>query len=161
MCKTEGRDWQWEKLDLALVGRTLLSKALIKLSADEWGCTPSLVVVWPEATQPWGLESLCQGGPSSAPVPGEPLLTHASTGGPPTQAGSLGSVSCGVSAPLLWVLVCAKFCLCPSGPESLFLSVLWKPNQVFWALKAIPWGVPVPLLDPQAESLMWVSEPSQ
>ena len=42
-----------EILSLALVGRALLSKALIQLSADMWGCTPSLVVVWPEATQPW------------------------------------------------------------------------------------------------------------
>ena len=30
----------WEKLDLALVGRALLSKALIQLSADGWSCTP-------------------------------------------------------------------------------------------------------------------------
>ena len=57
----DGREWWWEKLDLALVGRALLSKALIQLSADGWGCTPSLVVVWPEATQPWGLQALWQG----------------------------------------------------------------------------------------------------
>ena len=38
------------KLGLALVGRALLSKALIQLSVDEWGYSPSLVVVWPEAT---------------------------------------------------------------------------------------------------------------
>ena len=65
-------------LDLALVGRALLSKDLIQLSGDGRGCAPSLVVVWPEATQPWGLllygrvngelqEGLCQGAPSSAP----------------------------------------------------------------------------------------------
>ena len=54
MCKLpDGRDWLWEKRDLALVGRTLLCKALIQLSADGWGCTPSLVVVWPEVNQPW------------------------------------------------------------------------------------------------------------
>ena len=35
MCKLpDGRDWQWEKLGLALVGRALLSKALIQLSAN-------------------------------------------------------------------------------------------------------------------------------
>ena len=45
-------------LGLALVGRALLSKALIQLSADGWGCTPPLVGYWPEATQPWGLEVL-------------------------------------------------------------------------------------------------------
>ena len=47
-----------EKLGLALVSRALLSKALIQLSADEWDYSPSLVVVWPEATQPWGLWAL-------------------------------------------------------------------------------------------------------
>ena len=31
---------------------------LIQLSADEWGCTPSLVVTWSEAMQPWGLQAL-------------------------------------------------------------------------------------------------------
>ena len=59
MCKLpDRRDWQWEKLSLALVGRVLLNKALIQLSADGWGCAPSLVVVWPEATQSWGLQAL-------------------------------------------------------------------------------------------------------
>ena len=38
--------------------RALLSKALIQLSADGWGCTPSLLVVWPEATQLWDLLAL-------------------------------------------------------------------------------------------------------
>ena len=36
----------------------LACKALIQLSADGWGCIPSLLVVWPEATQPWGLLAL-------------------------------------------------------------------------------------------------------
>ena len=39
-----GRDWWWENLDHDLVGRALLNKALIQLSADGWGCTSSLVV---------------------------------------------------------------------------------------------------------------------
>ena len=76
------------------VGRAMFSKALIQLSADGWVCTPSLVVVWPEETQPevCGLygrvngelqEAFCQGGPSGAPVPVATLLTHASAGGPP------------------------------------------------------------------------------
>ena len=35
LCKLpDGRDWQCEKLDLALVGRTLLSKALTQFSTD-------------------------------------------------------------------------------------------------------------------------------
>ena len=59
-CKLpDGRDWGVGKIrscsggqDLALVGRTLLSKALIQLSADGWDCTPSLAVVRPEGTLP-------------------------------------------------------------------------------------------------------------
>ena len=59
MCKLpDGRDWWWEKLSLALVDRALLIKALTQLSADEWGCNPSLVVVWPEVTQIWSLQTL-------------------------------------------------------------------------------------------------------
>ena len=46
------------KLGLALVGRALLSKALIQFSADGRGWAPSLVVVWPEATQARSLCSL-------------------------------------------------------------------------------------------------------
>ena len=45
------------KLGLALVGRALLSKALIQLSADGWGWVPSLVDFWPEVTQRWGLQA--------------------------------------------------------------------------------------------------------
>ena len=51
----------WENLGLALVGRALLSKALIQLSADEWCCTSFLVVFWPEVTQPLGLQVLWSG----------------------------------------------------------------------------------------------------
>ena len=59
MCKhLDGRDWPWEKLGLALVSRALLSKTLIQLSADVWGCTSSLLVIWPQVTQPWGLWAL-------------------------------------------------------------------------------------------------------
>ena len=47
------------KLGLALLGTALLSKASVQLSADGWGCTPSLVVSWPEVTQPSGLWVLC------------------------------------------------------------------------------------------------------
>ena len=31
---------------------------LIQLLADGWGRAPSLLVVWPEMTQPWGLWAL-------------------------------------------------------------------------------------------------------
>ena len=37
-----GRDWMWRKLVLALVGKAMLSKSSVQLSADGWGCVPSL-----------------------------------------------------------------------------------------------------------------------
>ena len=56
LCKLPaGRGWWWEKLGLALVGKALLSKALNQLLADGWSCIPSLFIVWPEMSQPWGL----------------------------------------------------------------------------------------------------------
>ena len=71
------------------------------------------------------------------PVPVATLLTHASAGGPPALACSFGSVSCGVIAHLLWVILHAKFCLCPPKLESLLTSVLWKAyNQISLGLKA-------------------------
>ena len=143
MCKLpDSGDWQCEKLGLALMGRALLSKALIQSSADGWGCVPSLLVVWPEVTQSWVYghygrvngdlqKDLHQGGTSEPGPCDESLPTHASTGDPPTLAGSFGSVSCGVTAPFLWLLVCTRFCLCPPRLESLFPSVLWKSyNQI-------------------------------
>jgi len=38
----DGKDWMWGKLGLALVGKAILSKSLIKFSADGWRCVPSL-----------------------------------------------------------------------------------------------------------------------
>ena len=72
-------------------------------------------------------EDLWPGGSFQCPHPcGAPLLTHASTEGPPTLAGSFGSVPFGVTAPFPCVLVHARFCLCPLRLESLFPRVLCK-----------------------------------
>ena len=87
---------------------------------------------WPETTQPWGL-GLCgrlmvnfkriyAKGDLSVPHYHGPI--HASREGPPTLAGRFGSVSYRVTAPLFWVLVHAKFCLCPPRLEHLFPPVL-------------------------------------
>ena len=38
-----------------------LSKTLIHLTVDGWGWVPSLLVVWPEATQHWSLPGLFDG----------------------------------------------------------------------------------------------------
>ena len=58
---------------------------------------------------------------------GRPLPTHASARDFWTLTGKSGSVSCGVTAPFSWVLVCTSFCLCP--PRVCF-PVLCK----FWWL---------------------------
>ena len=50
------------------------------------------------------------------------------TGHPPAPPVSFVSVSCGITAPFLWVFVCRKFCLCPSSLEYLFPLVLWKSS---------------------------------
>ena len=134
LCKLpNGRDWRWEKRGLALVDRALLSKAVIQLSDDRCGCIPSPVVVCPMVGLMANSKRVyyAKGDLSRLllPVPrpcGKPLLTHISSGNDPTVAGSFGSVSCGVTAPLLWVSVCAKFCLCPPRLESLFPSVFQK-----------------------------------
>ena len=69
----------------------------------------------------------------------------------------------GVTAPLLWVLVCTKFCLCPPRLESLFPPVLWKSyNQIPLALKArFPGDSQSQCQISRLGSLMWGSEPSQ
>jgi len=60
---------------------------------------------------------------------------------PPQEASNMTGCGCAVSyevtAPLFWVLVHPKFCLCPPRVESLFHSFLWKAyNQIPLALKA-------------------------
>ena len=51
-----------------------------------------------------------------------PPLTHTSAGDSWTLMGKSGSVSCGVTAPLSWILVQTMFCLCP--PRVCFPSPL-------------------------------------
>ena len=93
---------------------------------------------------------------------GEPLMTHASAGDPPVLAGGFVSVSCGVTAPFLWVLVHTKFCLCPPSLE----SVSYSPMELLQSNPTgfqghIPCGFPVPLLDPQAGKPDVGSKPSR
>ena len=56
-----------------------------------------------------------------------PPWTHTSAGDSRTLMGKSGLVACGVTAPLSWVLVHTKFCLCPSR---IYFPVLCK----FWQL---------------------------
>ena len=95
---------------------------------------------------------------------GEPLPIHASTGDPPTLAGSFGSVSCVVTAPVLWVSVHVKFYLCPLRQVSVSLSPpesLWLSNQIPLAPKArFPRDSQSLCWIPRLGSLIFVSEPS-
>ena len=131
----------------------VLSKTLIHLSADGWGCVPSLLVVWPEATQYWRLQALwwgwwwtlggltprrtSQNFRCQCPCPhGEPQPTSASTGDPLTTAGRSGPVSYGVTAPSPWVLLLTLPCVCPPRVRSLLPPVLLKPcSQIPLAFK--------------------------
>ena len=151
----DGRDWQWEKLDLSLVGKALL-RWLFGLRRPSPGSTGSMVGLMVTSKRVYAKGQL--------PVPpcGDPLPTHFSTGGPPILADSFGSVSCGATASL-WVLVCTKFCLCPPKLESLYPLVLWKSyNQISLALKARFPGDSQPLCQiPRLGSLKLSSEPWQ
>ena len=55
-----------------------------------------------------------------------PLLTHASARDSWTLTSKSGSVSCGVTAPFSWVLVCTKFCLCPPRVYFPVLCKFWQ-----------------------------------
>ena len=69
------------------------------------------------------------------------------TGDAPALAGIFGSVSCGVTAPFLWVLVCRRPCWCAPRLESLFPPVLWKSyNQIPLSSKPDSMGVPSPFV---------------
>ena len=96
----------------------------------------ALAVVRPEVYGHYGRvngglqEGLHQGGPSrtaaaSVPVPAmSPCCLRPPQVTLPTVAGSFGSVFYRVTALFLWVLVCARFCLCIPRLESLFPLLL-------------------------------------
>ena len=48
-----------------------LRKSLGSLSADGWGCVPTLFVVWPEVSQHWSLQAVGWGQVLVAKPPGE------------------------------------------------------------------------------------------
>ena len=106
-------------------------------------------------------EGLRYRGPSSAPVPAVSPCHPASPGGPPALAGGFGSVSCGrlLLFSRSW---CVQNFVCAKTGVSVSLSLLWGlwSNPV-GSQGQIPWGSPVPLLDPRLASLTRCSEPSQ
>ena len=137
LCKLPGvMDWWWGK-NGSWMGSDLCSKALIHLSADGWcsfftwgspalGSICSMVNV--TLQKGW-----CQRGPSQTAVasPLIPVVRPCQPMSPkktPSLAGRFCSVSYGVAAPFLWILVHARFCLCPPRLESQFSPVLWKKS---------------------------------
>ena len=140
----------------------MLSKTLIQLSADGWGCTPSLLVVVPEVTQSWSLGALWYGYQQppggfppdcccQCPCPhGGPLLTHSSAGGPQTLTGRSDSLFYGVPVPFPWVLVHTRF-VCTLQEWSLcFPQSYGGPIIKFhWPSKSDSLGILSTFADPQ------------
>ena len=128
-----------------------LSKTLIPLSADVGLWFPSLLVVWPEATQHRSLPGLFGGASADSemahvrstsqnfccqcPCPhGETQPPPTSAGGPPTLADRFGSVSYGVTAPspgsrCAYYFVCAlqEWSFCSPSPVKVLQS---KPARL-------------------------------
>ena len=117
----DARDWLWGKLDLVLMSGAMLSKSLIRLSIDGWGCVPSLL---------FGLRpNYCRGNNINGDLLQKdllvllysvPLTPQQATVDPhlcrrllDTLTGKSGSVSCGDTAPFSWLLVHTRFYLCP------------------------------------------------
>ena len=91
-----------------------------------------------------------------------PLTTHASIRGPPTLAGSFGSVSYRVIAPLLWALVHTKFCLCPLRLESYFSQSSGSPIiKSCWPSGLDSLGIPSPFVRSSGWEAWCGSEPFQ
>ena len=76
--------------------------------------------------------------------------------------GTWYAVTCGITAPFLWVLVWVRFCLCPPRLESWFPPVLWN----FYNHIPLPFKIRFPgdsqslCQFPWLGSLTWGSEPS-
>ena len=124
----DGRDWLWGKLGLVLMGRAMLSKFLIQFAVDGWGCVPSLLFDL-RPNHGGGNEDngdLLQKVPcthcwAQCPWPcSRPLPTHVSAGDSWALTGKSGLVSCELTAPFSWALVCTRFCLC--SPKACFPS---------------------------------------
>ena len=108
----------WGNLGLILMGGAMLSKSLIQFSIDGWGCVPSLLF---DLRPNYG-----GGNDDNGTQPCiRPLPTHSATGDSWTLLGKSGSVSCGVTAPFSWVLVCTRFCLCLQESISLVMCKFW------------------------------------
>ena len=105
----------WGNLVLALVGGIMINKSLNHFSVDGCGCVPFLQFgLRPNNGRGYGngnllQKYLCLDCCIQCPWPhGRPLLTHASAGDSWTLTDKSCSVSCRVTAPFSWVLVCTQ-----------------------------------------------------
>ena len=131
MGETEEETWS------CMMGGAMLSKSLIQFSVDGQGCVPSLLF---DLRPNYGGGNEDNGDLlqkfrcTQCPQPcNNPLPTHTSAGDSWTLTGKCGSVSCGVTAPFSWVLVCTRFCLCP--PRVCFPVLCKFCNQIPLASK--------------------------
>ena len=151
LCRlSNGRDWLWGKLGLALVGKFMLSKSLVQFSAGGWGYVAFLYF----GLRPPLAKDFCQhAAPPRTPVACALTLRPAPVGSHrhwrlPKLTGKPGSVSQGVTPPLSWVLARTRFCLCP--PRVSVSPSPWKfCNQIPLTFKVRFPGFLRPLLNPQ------------
>ena len=111
----------------------MFNKSLIQVSVDVWGCVLSLLF---DLSQIYGggnedIGELLQKVPCMHchtqylwPC-SRPPLTHASIGDSWTLTVKSGSVSCGVTAPFSWVLLCTRFCCALLESVSQVLCKFW------------------------------------
>ena len=116
----------WERLTvgesgLVLIGGAMLTKSLTWFSIDGQDWVPSLLF---DLRPNYGggnedngdfLQKVpCMHCPTQCPRScSRPPLTHTSARDSWTLTDKSGSLSCVVTAPFFWVLVCTRFCLCP------------------------------------------------
>ena len=136
----------WGKLDLVLMGRTMLSKSFIQFSVAGQGCVPSLLF---DLRPKYGVMKIMatsfKRSCACTVVPrpcSRPLLID-----PSARDFWTLTVKSGVTAPFSWVLVLTRLFL-PSKslfPHSYVNSVINPTGPQ----SQIPGGFSVPLLDPQ------------
>ena len=112
----------------------MLSKSLIQFSFDGWGCVPSLLFTWGQ-TMVEVMKIPCRHCYSQCPQPcSSPPLIHTSARDSWTLTGKSGSVSCGITAPVSWVLVHTRVCLCPPRVSPVLCKFWWLYSAVNGAL---------------------------
>ena len=115
------------------MGGAMLSKSLIQFSVDGWGCIPSLLFYlgWNYGGSNEDNGNLLQKVPCTALLRSVIQALQQATADPRLHPrlldtyGKSGSVSCGITAPFSWVLVCTRFCLCQPRVCFPFLCKFW------------------------------------